>query len=619
MNDQPRRKRIRSSRRYNTLRKLTAPEAFGWPLLIASTILFIIDAFPFLGSGDLAGSGFKRTEIVFQAALLAQLPIIMILGLARLTWLRLRFSCRHPMIALVTLFVATLFADVVFQGHIAASSNGRYLAKSVFDQVLYKTAALAFFTILIVDLNDFRNRLSALKRTQLTLAASARIAKESMTEERSRVNRIIERSMTLARSGLSNSNLADTGHELRNIASEIVRPLSLELMQNQANFAPPEVPKVPRQSWRHTINQIAAAPLIAPRTLAIAIVILGWRQTVSFDPVTSGTGIDDSVAVTFDPVLFLEAISVLAVLFFGTWYSASFVSHILTRKTAQKTTRAKYAFNFIGIVSVSLSVFVLLLISYQLPWFPEPPEVAIWTPLTLFVPVLLVSAIQGFLRSLQVRRTALLDEISTANDDLQWFIASTNERIWFQRKTLAQHIHGPIQGRLNACSLRLINLAARNLGELEKTQELALIREQMQNITNDILNDVQSIPLEAKFLELHQLWRDVCDVTWSISPFALDRIQDNAPCLAVIDQISQESVANAVTHGRAKMVTISITPCDDRTVRIVVLDNGIGVHSSSMEGLGTRLLNEITTQWTRVADSHGTTLTADVPIPLDTI
>jgi signal transduction histidine kinase len=90
-----------------------------------------------------------------------------------------------------------------------------------------------------------------------------------------------------------------------------------------------------------------------------------------------------------------------------------------------------------------------------------------------------------------------------------------------------------------------------------------------------------------------------------------------SPSAAVaVAQIIQESVANAVTHGTATMVIIRCQQLTPRTLRVEINDNGTFQSSASSAGLGTILLNEVTSHWSLTTNEMGTVLRADIPLSL---
>lgn len=599
--------------RRKLLNNLTQPHAFGWPLVVASTLVFVVDGFPFLGGNDLSGSRFDRAGIVLVGAMLAQIPIVIVLTMGRFTWLRSRFSKRHPSVAVITLFFATLLADSVFQSHIVANSDSDNLASSLLDQVLFKTAALVFFAILIVDLNEFRANSRALNKTRAVLTASLRRAEQTMEAERRHTSTIVEQSMFIARDELSNSDLHQAGMVLRQIATDIVRPLSHELMTSDVEFELPEVPALPHSPWRHTLARIVDAPLIAPRALALVMVALAWRQTVTSAPPTPDSTDGASVSVTFDVEPFIEAISVLAVLFIATYVSARFISRRISRRARSGSPWREYVVNTIGIAMVAMVVLATLTLAYQLPWFPDPPRFGPWTPLVILVPMLLIASIQAFLRSLESRRTELVHDLERSNTDLKWAVKAINERIWFQRRRLALHVHGPVQNRLNAASLRLIELAQHQNRPHERQSGIEVVRRELRAISVDIADDDTTVDLAEAFAVLVTMWNGICRVDAGVPAVLHQVLAEDPACVAAIDQISQEAVANSVTHGKATIVTITVQQADPRTVRVVITDNGHPESDESPGGLGTQLLDELAIEWSRTFDAQGTTLLVEVP------
>jgi uncharacterized membrane protein len=226
--------------------RLTSPSVIGWPLLVSSFGIFLIDGFPFLGSGELSGSLLSRAGVILQSAVIAHVVLAIFLVLARYTWLRLAFSRRRPWVTIGTFFIATLVGDVVYQGSLAAGSDGAYTGASVIGDVIYKTAALVLLAILIADLRDYRQRIAALETQRRSLVATRHEATRLDELERTQVVATIEESLAEARQVVAARPPGEAAEHLTALAADRVRPLSHTLSTTPVAFEAPEATPLPQ-------------------------------------------------------------------------------------------------------------------------------------------------------------------------------------------------------------------------------------------------------------------------------------------------------------------------------------------------------------------------------------
>jgi two-component sensor histidine kinase len=78
-----------------------------------------------------------------------------------------------------------------------------------------------------------------------------------------------------------------------------------------------------------------------------------------------------------------------------------------------------------------------------------------------------------------------------------------------------------------------------------------------------------------------------------------------------------ELAFNAVKHGGATAVDCELKLQDERTLRMVCTDNGSRPADSGRVGLGTKLLDECASSWSRTNDAKGTVTVAYVPYASD--
>jgi signal transduction histidine kinase len=110
--------------------------------------------------------------------------------------------------------------------------------------------------------------------------------------------------------------------------------------------------------------------------------------------------------------------------------------------------------------------------------------------------------------------------------------------------------------------------------------------------------DGPTIELKTSLTDLIELWQGVCEVKVSIDDELLNAISTNQVTSHCINEIVKECVTNAIRHGKARLVEISIQDLNDGSIQIEVTNNG-GPDVFGAPGVGSQILDQITMHWTR--------------------
>ncbi len=168
-----------------------------------------------------------------------------------------------------------------------------------------------------------------------------------------------------------------------------------------------------------------------------------------------------------------------------------------------------------------------------------------------------------------------------------------------ERQKIGQTLHDRLGQMLTGASL-MASAVKRKFGALHK--EIPEIAGEMQTIINEAIEltrslsrglmpvDVSNSTLEDALLELMELTERIygvrCTVDVSMATEKLDGL-----VATQLFYIAQESVRNAVTHGKAERVDISLNGNNDRFT-LVVADDGIGIADQDVQtgGIGMKIM-----------------------------
>jgi signal transduction histidine kinase len=175
-----------------------------------------------------------------------------------------------------------------------------------------------------------------------------------------------------------------------------------------------------------------------------------------------------------------------------------------------------------------------------------------------------------------------------------------------ERSRISRELHDAISQDL--FSLRMLGGGLRTA--IAAGSDLQPYIETLEQSTDSMTREMRALLLELRPSQLEQLGLPAAleelamaystrlgiTVTADVAPVALD-----APIEHALLRIAQEALANAVRHGDARTVTLSLRPVGDR-VELLIADDGKGfepAETATQHGLGLRLMDE------RVHELHG--------------
>lgn len=205
-------------------------------------------------------------------------------------------------------------------------------------------------------------------------------------------------------------------------------------------------------------------------------------------------------------------------------------------------------------------------------------------------------------------------ELLESTEQLRASLVRLHQVEWFQRKALSRALHGPVQSAATAAALRL-DAAVRSgtaTDQLVDDVRAALLREV------DVLDGAAQPPLPVDQLadRLAGTWAGLCAVQLDVDEAGFRALTDDAVLRSTAHEIMTEAVSNAVRHGRAQEVaiTVSMDTGDTEILSLVVDDDGHGEIGAS-SGLGTQILDQCALRWSLETTADGRRLCAWLPVP----
>ena len=536
--------------------RIGSPAAVSWPTFWVSLgFNFFIT---FAGSFDDVAT-WQRLVVVT----VSQATMFTLLLACRATVLRHSASRPRPWVTIACFLAAGITRNVTagavfaaFLGPDAFRPGLRIVSGAVVGIVAFVPT-----TIIVASWRDYRQRRADLLARRASLMVTA---VSLQTDIAARDQSVLDQVRAQLDDVLA---VADPAPELQRWSSDVLRPLSHELAVATPRWQPPDTAPERVRAIDVLRQAVAGAPLM-PVTTSVTVAFL------AFIPIFLAYGW--GVALAFTAGLLMLGSSLL--------WTANRLLAVLHRPPTGA--RGVLMLVLLGISGLAVG----LVAEAVLP----AGEVTFLVVPALSAGFLFLGLGFALARSLARELGRTLEELEETDARLAWRVARLGLTQWVQGSRFARALHGPVQG--------LVTVA------------IARLRDNPQE-TDSILVDLRRSLLEALEGDDHAVsWRDGVDQVMSAwSGFCDVQLTMHGPCQGVLDadevcremtlEILTEAVSNAVRHGGATRVTADVSCADDRVI-IELADNGtrgqLGPGSAGgLPGLGTRVLDACTLEWSR--------------------
>ena len=224
--------------------------------------------------------------------------------------------------------------------------------------------------------------------------------------------------------------------------------------------------------------------------------------------------------------------------------------------------------------------------------------------------------IVGFvLGTIAILMTSSIGSIRTHRDDvartfqaeidreLVQSIAASRQAAQLARES-ARILHGSVQTRLIACAIAIEQAA--EIRDVDAFQ--SALHEAGEILRAPTRGDEQAETTVAEEVQRKVgLWAGLCSIDVAISP---EVAAMNGRRARDVGRVVEEGLSNAVRHGRAKAITVSVEPSESGAadgVVVVVEDNGNGPGDGE-RGLGSSMLDGVSSSWELSALEPGSQL-----------
>ena len=200
------------------------------------------------------------------------------------------------------------------------------------------------------------------------------------------------------------------------------------------------------------------------------------------------------------------------------------------------------------------------------------------------------------------------ERLVEVNEQIELSIARMRQQIWYARRTLTWVLHGPVQSALASAALRLESGVP--IGPAERV----VIHDSIVEAYARLSAGGPGYPDFARFsTDLARMWSGICEIEIRDPDALIARLDADPAGTASLIEIATESVSNAIRHGKATTISLTVSDAKLGLVTLVVTDNGTGSPPGSEPGIGSDLYASLAHEWSLTGSVAGTTLTAEVP------
>ena len=218
----------------------------------------------------------------------------------------------------------------------------------------------------------------------------------------------------------------------------------------------------------------------------------------------------------------------------------------------------------------------------------------------------LVTFAMGVLIGYYFEQLRLIQNLQSSREQLEWQVARSRQLLWAETFKLALSVHGDVQSRIVSSIANTDELNDVDLEHL-KTECLEALDRGLEKEFSDFWDQTT------------RLWRGAVELSLNLAANAEKIMRADPVGNAATIEIVREAVLNAVRHGKATKIDVSISAMSDQAdpvLTIEVRNDGESIKGDAAAGFGTEVLSQVATYWHLENIDAEVRLTAVVPFYL---
>lgn len=565
-------------------RRLGRPEALSWVTVAVVLVLQLA------GSALSSRVNIAGRELEFLALrTLAVLCISPAVFLGRLGLQRLAGRAAAPILTLLTFLAALLITTTVFDGLLVATGFTEHsmLAQRLVTSAPGVLAALILSSLLVTYAREFSDANEALRTTVEELRLTRAEASTRIADRHAELIASIRAEIDDELAGVGRADAADDAARMRSLIDDVVRPISYSLAHGATAESSVDLEPIDtRIDW----GSVTRHAMLGNPFHWVATPIMAGLFAASFFISTYRLSGALATAVL---VVGIAAVS---------WFARRLWPHIPS--TAPVWARAAAYTLTTAALALAVAPIITAFTGYSFTASLRPVSwllvmnIAAWT-------VTLVISVNELLRDTNSRLLVSIDELRREVVAL----SATHRQL---QRGIAHVLHGPVQSAITSALLRLQSGGER-LTDARLSQEL---RARISSAL-DALSEPRDATTDLRLLldDLIELWSGAVEIHATCSEDDHDAIHQQPLAAYAVAEIVREACSNAIRHGNANRIDVSIRVSPgDRTAEVIVTNDGAPLEPAAPPGLGSQLFDEVALDWRREHVGQRVRLVARGPV-----
>jgi signal transduction histidine kinase len=538
-----------------------------------------------LGSSDLGGGNILAR---LAAVTLAHLTMMVVVVFTRLALFKLKATSTTLALVILGYVLAGAVRGLTLQASLftlGAADTG-YSTYRLFGGVVVMTTGLLWAAFAFGIKAEWGSKRAALSGTKLQLESLLADSETRLEVEASDTMSTIESMLQTALLPELAESPQRALTKLQSLINDTLRPLSAQLASNLPKLELVRLdPKAFRFRWHTALAQLRLKESSRPFTIGLILASLAVNGFVQYLP-----------EISVVSLLLLSFVLIASGLLFSRFVLAIWVDKLPPGIRVFAVLTVLFLVGFGGGMAV-LSLGDDLVVAY-----------------TLSINGGVASALLGALFGLNYAATKEIESIERQLKNyehrLRWTIAALNGQHWMQKKQFARKIHGPIQSEVAAAAIRIER--SLRTGEVTESGEAAL--QNLRDRLAKILGDTKGTSAVRTVLgEIAETWHGLCEVEVSMAIDVERALKLDSICVETVLEIAREACSNAIRHGSAQNIHLSVELTEPDLVLLTVQNDGSKVDGQAKRGVGSAYLDDCTYTHALVMTPPGATLTATIP------
>ena len=563
--------------------RLTGRHVLG-PGVFWSTFAFGIVAHA-LGSSDLGGGNILAR---FTAVAVSHLALMATIYATRLLSLRLKPALTGLVVVVAGYVLAGAIRGLSLQillYALGAAETG-YSNYRLFGGVVVMTTGLVWAAFAFGIKAEWGAKRATLSGTKQQLESLLSASETRLEVEAADTMSTIESMLQTALLPELAESPQRALNKLQSLINDTLRPLSAQLASNQPKLELVRLdPSAYKFRWATALTHLRLRESSRPFTIGIILASLAVNGFVQYLPEVS--------AVALYLLSFVVIASGLAI---SRYVLATLVDSF------PPGVRVIAVLAVLFLVGLGAGLVVLSL--------GENSAAAFGLSINAGIASALLGALFGMNHAAAKEMEAIELQLKNYEHRLRWTIAALNGQHWMQKKQFARKIHGPIQSEVAAAAIRIER--SLSTGEVTDSGEVALqnLRDRLAKILDDTKGMSEVRPVLA---EIAETWHGLCQINVEMTGEVEAALKLDSICVETVLEIAREACSNAIRHGSAENIRLTVEMTEPELVRLTVQNDGTKVDGQAKRGVGSAYLDDCTYQHELEMSPAGATLTATIP------